>query len=325
LSTRERSNPPSFRWEVRTLFAAALVLLTQPGHGSAQASPPVLLDWWSDDSARIAFVTAHGRAHTGENVIVWAPTDSLDAQWLAAFSDSLDSSVGWLKAFMGGPYEWQRIANRPVLFYLSPGQFISHASGRDAVFISLNRIRKGDAPTLHEASHELLSPPVPFAPYEYADSAAGELVAAHFPFWLVEGLPDYLAQATAAATGFHEGDVFDIGGLAKVDSVCAARLTASSRRAEILERVGGQGRLEALFTSERGEVAPTFYACSQSITRYLVNRIGIRATVRLFPAIQSGTWTTEVEAAAGEPVATLREDWLVEIGLAGFAKASGPQ
>ncbi|MBP2649126.1 MAG: hypothetical protein H6Q77_2750, partial [Gemmatimonadetes bacterium] len=74
MSTRERSNPPSFRWEVRTLFAVALVLLTQPGHGSAQASPPVRLDWWSDDSARIAFVTAHGRAHTGENVIVWAPT-----------------------------------------------------------------------------------------------------------------------------------------------------------------------------------------------------------------------------------------------------------
>jgi hypothetical protein len=310
---------------VRTLLAAALVLATRAGVGTAQAKPPAVLNWWADDSANIAFVTTHGRAWYGTNAIVWAPADSLDPAWLAAFSDSLDGSLGWLKAFMGAPYDWQRIENRPVVFYLGPGRFISHASGRDAVFISLTRIRQRDAPALHEASHELLAPPAPFAPWEYPDSATEERIAAHFPFWLSEGLPDYLAQATSAATGFHEGDVFDIGGLALVDSVCAARLSASPRQAEILEKVGGQGRLEALYTTDRGEVAPTFYACSQSLTRYLVDRIGIRSTVLLMPAIKAGSWQAELEAAAGQPVATLRDAWLVTLGLAALVKAPAPR
>lgn len=307
------------------LLATALVLATRAGDGAAQASPPARLDWWADDSANIAFVTTHGRAWSGRNAIVWAPTDSLDATWLAAFSDSLDRGLGWLKAFMGAPYDWQRIANRPVVFYLSPGRFISHASGQDAVFISLTRIRQRDAPTLHEASHELLAPAVPFSPWEYPDSATEELVAAHFPFWLNEGLPDYLAQATSAATGIHEGDVFDIGGLGLVDSVCAARLSASPRRAEILEKVGGEGRLEALNTTERGEVAPVFYACSQSLTKYLVDRIGIRPTVLLMPAVKANSWQVQLEIAAGQSLAAFRDAWLVRIGLAPPVKPPVPQ
>ena len=88
------------------------------------------------------------------------------------------------------------------------------------------------------------------------DSAAVERAAAKFPFWLNEGMPDYLAQRAAATTGFVEGDVFAIGGLARADSVCAARLRASDRRDEIRERIGRTGRLAALFTTDRALVAP---------------------------------------------------------------------
>ena len=58
----------------------------------------------------------------------------------------------------------------------------------------------------------------------------------------------------------------------RVDSTCAARLAESPRRSEILEKIGGQGRLEALFTEDRQTVAPTYYACSQAFTKYLVDR-----------------------------------------------------
>ena len=198
--------------------ATALRAQTPPPPPAATAAP---LDWDSDDSARVAFLTAHGRAYTGAQLIVWAPPDSLDARWLPAFVDSLATSLGAMRRLMGGPYAWQRIAQRPVTFYLSPGRFVSHASGAGAVFISLTRVRSGSAPYLHEAAHELLAPPAPFSPFEYADSIAADRAAAAFPQWLSEGFPDYLAQATASATGFHEGDVFAIGGLAKVDSTCA--------------------------------------------------------------------------------------------------------
>ncbi len=293
-------------------IALVCLLAVVPSALRSQTPPaaPAPLDWDSDDSARVAFLTAHGRAYRGAQVVVWAPPDSLDTQWLSAFVDSLATSLGALRRLMGAPYAWQRLGPNPVTFYLSPGRFVSHASGAGALFISLNRVRQRAAPFLHEAAHELLAPMAPFAPWEYADSVASERAAARFPQWLNEGFADYLAQATASATGFHEGDVFDIGGLARVDSVCAARLAGSSRRAEIVEKVGRPGRLDALFTTERAEVAPVFYACSQSFTKYVVERVGVRTVVAVFPHIAAGTWVTDLEAAAGQSLEALRSAWL---------------
>jgi hypothetical protein len=132
---------------------------------------------------------------------------------------------------------------------------------------------------------------------------------------LNEGLPDYLAQRTKAATGFPEGDVFAVGGLAKVDSVCTARLAASSRREEIRERIGRPGRLEALYTTDRAQVAPVYYACSQSFTKHVVTRVGLPAAVALFPQIPDGKWQRSLESAAGVPLEELRRSWLAALGL----------
>ena len=283
--------------------------------GRAQVAPPVPIDWSEDDSARVAYLMADGRSIERPPVVVWAPVDSLDPRWLAPFTDSLATAVRQLELLIGGPFPWQRLGSRSVRFYLSPGRLISHADGRGGVFISLNRARQGDAPYLHEAAHELLVPPPPFYPFEYPDSLAEERAAARFPFWLSEGLPDYLAQTASVATGVHEGDVFSVGGLGKVDSVCAARLAGSKRRDEIRDRVGRPGRLEALFTTDRPEVAPVYYACSQSFTKHVVARLGLPAVVGLFPQIPSGTWETALEAAAGMPIEDLRRAWLDTLGL----------
>jgi hypothetical protein len=301
----------------QALVAPALVLLlvTAATAGQAQVPAPTPIDWSEEDSARVAFLMAHGRAYARPPVIVWAPIDSLDPGWVAPFTDSLAAGVTALKALIGGPYTWQRLGSRPIRFYLSPGRFVSHADGRGGDFISLTRVRQRDGPFLHEAAHELLAPAPPFLPFEYPDSLAGERAATGFPFWLSEGLPDYLAQTTAAATGFPEGDVFDIGGLAKADSVCAARLATSTRQAEIRDRVGRPGRLEALFTTDRAEVAPVYYACTQSFTRHMVARLGLPAVVALFPRIPTGAWRMALESAAGAPLAHLRRAWLTALGL----------
>lgn len=295
-------------------MAPLLVLVAMTA--KAQTPTPAPIDWSADDSAHVAFLMAHGRSYARPPVIVYAPLDSLDPAWLASFTDSLAKGVAGLKTLIGGPYPWQRLGSRPVRFYFSPGRFISHADGRDGVFISLTRVRHHDAPFLHEASHELLVSPAPFYPFEHPDSVAWERAAAAFPFWLSEGLPDYLAQTAAAATGFHEGDVFEIGGLAKVDSVCAARLAASNRREEIRDRIGRPGRLAALFTTDRDEVAPVYYACSQSFTKHVVARIGLPAVVGLFPQIPRGTWRAALESAAGESLETIRGAWLTALHVA---------
>lgn len=280
---------------MRTGWVLILFLIALANAGRAQVPPPAAIDWSADDSARVAFLQAHGRAYRRPSVIVWAPVDSVDPVWLASFTDSLAAGVTSLRSLIGGPHPWQRIQSGPIRFYFSPDRFVSHADGSGGVFISIHRVRNRTAPFLHEAAHELLEPHPPFVPFDYPDSVARERAAARFPFWLNEGLPDYLAQTTAAATGFPEGDVFEVGGLAKVDSVCAARLAASDRQTEIRDRVGRTGRLEALFTTARAEVAPVFYACSQSFTKYVVARIGLPSVVKLFPGFPTGpggaTWS----------------------------------
>jgi hypothetical protein len=262
-----------------------------------------------------ASLRRHRRSYGSGSVIVWAPADSLGEAWLERFSDSLAAGVRGLRKLIGGPYAWQRLGTSPIHYYFSPGRFVSHADGRGGVFVSLNRVREHNAPFLHEAAHELLVPPAPFYPFEYPDSLAQERAAAAFPFWLSEGLPDYLAQTTSAATGLREGDVFEIGGLAKVGSICAARLSSSSRQAEIRERVGRPGPLEALFTTDRAEVAPVYYACSQSFTKHLVARLGLPAVIALFPRIPKGTWRAALESGAGEPLEDMRRTWLNDLGL----------
>lgn len=299
---------------MRVVWTAVLLLVAVTPDGRAQAPAPAPINWWEEDSARVAFLMTHGRAYASPPVIVWAPIDSLDPGWLVPFTDSLAAAVTGLKALIEGPFPWQRLGSRPIHFYLSPGRFVSHTDGGGGVFISLHRVRQRDGPFLHEAAHELLVPPPPFYPFEYPDSLAVERAAAEFPFWLSEGLPDYLAQTAAAATGFPEGDVFAIGGLAKADSVCAARLTASGRQAEVLDRVGRSGRLEALLTTDRAEVAPVYYACSQSFTAHVVEQLGLPAVVALFPRIPAGTWRTALESAAGEPLERLRQAWLTALG-----------
>ena len=286
-----------------------LALIVQNPAPSPAPAPPAPLDWTAADSANIALLTTQGRSLRRRHVVVWAPNDSLEARWLDAFADSLDAGVGRLKA-LAGSHDWQRLGDRPVVYYFAPGRFVSHGSGRGDVFISLTRIRAGGAPYLHEAAHEILATRMPFFPFEHSDSVAAERAGAGFPLWLSEGLPDVLAQTVADEIGFAEGDVFSIGGLARADSVCGARLAASPRREEIVAKVGGAGRLMALFTTERAAVAPVFYACSQSFTWWLVRRVGLPAMVAVIPRVPPGTWQEAISDAAGQPLENLRRQWL---------------
>jgi hypothetical protein len=173
----------------RTIVVGALAIVLAAPAQSQQATP---INWWAEDSRRVAFLRAHGQAYRTSPAVIWAPKDSLDPAWLPQFADSLAAAVTALKSLMGWPYAWQRIGSRPTQCYFSPGRFVSHADGRDGVFISLARVRQRAAPFLHEAAHELIAPHAPFYPDEHGDSIAVERAEAAFPYWLIEGLPDYL-------------------------------------------------------------------------------------------------------------------------------------
>jgi hypothetical protein len=294
-------------------LVALLAIGASAGHSQTASAQP--LNWSADDSSRIAWLEMHGRSLRGRYVTVWAPNDSLSKLAQRALVDTLDVGVGALRSLMKAPLAWQRMQNRPIVFYFSPGRFVAHASGRDAVFIPISRVQSRQAPFLHEASHELLAPEPPFFWWEHADSIVASRVRDETPLWLFEGVPDILAQTVAAQHALHEGDVFSIGGLGKVDSTCAARVRASPRGGEVLAAIGRRGRLEALFTTERAAVAPVFYACGQSMTKFLVEQMGLARVIELFPAMKAGTWEARIAEATGKPLAMLRSEWVNQIGL----------
>lgn len=294
----------------------SLVLALAP-ELSAQQPAAQPLNWNADDSSRIAWLNANGRRMAGSQVIILAPPEEMTEAWQAALLDTLNRGVTELRRLMKAPLPWQRIGERPIQYYLVSERMISHATGKDVVFISMFHVRSGQAPYLHEASHELLAPPPPYSYEEYADTVVAEKAFQAKPFWLLEGIPDLMAYEAASAAGSVEGDVFTIGGPAKADSTCAARLSDNPFRAELLRSLGGQGPVEALFTTDRIKVAPAFYACAQSLSKYVVEAIGMPQAVELFPAIKRGDWIPTLERMAGKPLETIRSGWRSRLGIPG--------
>lgn len=200
----------------------------------SQPAPPSRPNVWSRDGERAAWLEQHGRTTRRQHVIVIAPADSVSEEWQQAYADSLDRGVGAVRRLIGGPYPWQRIAQRPatpITFYVSPELFPAHGTGRDAVFLSLPRVQSGEAAALREVSHELLVPtcsaPTPCypSPWERPDAVAAE-VSGRFPNWLFWfGIAGYLAHTAADAEGLTEPRRFD-GGLAGADRLCAERAAA---------------------------------------------------------------------------------------------------
>jgi hypothetical protein len=320
---------------VRCRHAAALVAAVLPGRLTAQppqpAAPPAAAppSMWARDSARAAWLAEHGRAVRRPHAVLVAPADSVPEAWQQALADTLDRGVASVRRLIGGPYAWQRIAGRPatpLTFLLSPERFAGHGTGRDTLVFSLPFARAGAAEFLREASHELLVPtcaaarPCYPSPWERPDTMSAEAMAAartRFPNWLFwYGIAGYLAHRAADAEGIREPTRFD-GGLAGADSVCAARAPAHPRRAEVLRRVGTPGgSISEVRAPDRREIALLWYPCTLSMTKFLVDRVGLRQVVLLFPAVRAGTWEREIERATGEPLPELRRRWLAHLGLA---------
>jgi len=169
----------------------------------------------------------------GEHVILWFPK-SLQQTDAEALIKRLDPGVAGLWKRVG-THSWQAVRKGKITYYISDDAFVSHASGRSAVFIPMARVRDGRAPFLHEATHELLAstrrggrPPIPSR-----------------PLWLTEGLPDYIARLVAADLGTTESGPFDVPMISKDRRVAAgvaqpdqADLTVQSKRVDC--EVGGQ-------------------------------------------------------------------------------------
>ena len=268
---------------------------------ASSAPQPQALDWSADDGKRIEALKTSGGHVSGANVEIWFPP-ALSKNDMEALLRTLDPAVAELRR-MVGRHDWQRNGDTKLTYYIADDRFVSHASGRAAVFIPLVRVQDGRAPFLHEVTHELLFP---------KGQTAGTLKPSERPLWLIEGLPDYIAQTVAAKTGFQEGDVFDVGGLSQVDATCAERVKTADG-AQMLPYIGVLGAPEVLFTTDRQRFAPTFYACGFSYTKFLVDKAGFDAVVNLMPFIPQRKVDEQVEKLTGVSPQAFREAWIAKI------------
>ncbi len=271
------------------LLASRLVIGQQP------------LNWAADDGKRVETLTTEGTRVEGQNVVVWFPK-SLSRADAESILKRLDPAVGGLWRRVG-IHDWQAVPKGKITYYLSDDSFVAHASGRSAVFIPVDRVKDGRAPYLHEATHELLASKTNLSPQQAADPAQ-----LRRPLWITEGLPDYIARIVAAEFGLTEEGPFGTPTVSGVDAVCVERARTPDG-ATMVPYIGGMGRPEVLFTTDRSRFAPTFYPCSFSFTKYLAERVGLDTLVGLF-ALKPSDMAGRMDQIAGKPLASLRADWL---------------
>ena len=269
------------------------------------AQPPAQpLNWSTDDSARVEELKKSGVRTEGAHVVVWTPADALTDEQRRDLVTRLDRGLPVVRRLIGR-HAWQVVGDEKITYYVSRDRFVSHATGRGAVFIPVLRVQDGKAPFFHEVSHEYLA--------RRPEGARDRARPGSRPLWLMEGLADFIGQSAADEAGVVEGDVFDTGGLRGVDRVCAMRLQEPIGR-QVVRAIGENAELPALFTTDRQTVAPTFYACSFSFTKFVVGRIGLGETVALMPRIASGGVPERIEQLTRTTIAALREEWLRAIG-----------
>jgi 3-keto-disaccharide hydrolase len=298
-------------------FLARLLVVSSLGlavEAPAQA-PADVIDFSARDDAMAAAVDADGVRVQAGRVVVHLPSGALSSDEGRALAEKLNRGLDALEAFTHAPHAWQRPLAE-LHYYFHPTLFVSHADApNDRLFISLPRLKNGEAPILHEAVHVLLYPSKEFlaAHLELDDHDAPS------PTWLFEGVADYVAFTVAAQTGIVEGDVLNTGGVEAADANCAKAL-AQPVGAEIAPFIGGVGEPEGLsLRSRRLELAPPFYECAASLTKYLIDAHGIDAVIDLIVASDHAAALQEL---AGLDVAALRAAWRKAIGAP--LDAAGP-
>ena len=280
--------------------------------GAALAQQPAdTFDPRSRDEGHVAALSGtDGASATTGRITVYVPANTLSGEEVVALAETLNRGFTGLVAFTHSPRRWQRVPST-VTYYFHREMLISHADPEhDRLFVAFPRLQNGQAPLLHEAVHVLLSPNTEYlrAHPEYLDENSA------YSEWLSEGLASYVGESVAKETGITEGDPLGWGTLAEVDAKCAA-VSSTPLGAEILPFIGAPGAPAALLSrSRRLEVAPPFYACATSFTKFVVAAVGIEAVVDSMAVLPS---EPAIANAAGKSIDALRADWLEKIGASG--------
>jgi len=223
-----------------------------------------------------------------ERAIVEYEAGDLSPGEVSAFAWLADRGVADVESLVAsGLPDWARRSGR-LRFVVSPRVQISRTHDR-VVYLPLERVRTRSAPYLHETVHALVP-------------SRGNRT------WLSEGLACYLESHVSETLGGYDAHVFTRAGNPGIHAAARRTLAGETGRA-VLPWVGGYGdppRLE----EDRAGVARPFYVLSHSLTKHLVEAVGLEAVVR---ALVSGRGDALVGATrrSGED---WKRDWLAVLG-----------
>ena len=265
---------------------------------------------WKGDSMNITNLINNGSKITRGKAICWFPKDSLSGNQMNQIADMINVGITAAEKFINAPLPWQvHPINEPYVFYFRADSFISHASLYGFVSIPFWRIKKGKAPWLHEALHEML--------YSKSDkwfspSMTEKFADENMPLWLHEGLPDYIAMQVSHQNHLTHFDVFSNSNSTNADSLFLENIRAANAQ-YIISHIGAKGVMPELSSINRNDYAPCFYHGSCSFVQFIADNYGLNA---LLTAISSSEKEQEsIEMATGKPLAILKKEWLEKLKI----------
>lgn len=238
-------------------------------------------------------------------VIAYFPKNSLPESRMNEIVDTINLGITLADKYIGGPYDWQVFKNRQLTYYFCEGNFMSTTSKEDDIFIPIWRAQSNQSPWLHETMHLLLR-----SVNGNWNPKSNPMNLFKMPMWLTEGLAEFLAMKISYEYHIPKFDIFESGGYSKLDSISCILLTQENGP-HILKYIGKPGIIIKLFTKKRWEYAPTFYNCSSSFTKYLVETYGLDKIINAYSNYKNEIKT--IEELTGKTITELKEDWLSKI------------
>jgi len=228
--------------------------------------------------AHVAWKRA-SRIVRNDRAVVRFEREALSREEAAAFAVLAARGIREVERLVG------RRGRARLRFELRRDARISTTRGR-TIFLPAYRVRARTAPYLHEIAHALL-------PCRRA------------PAWFSEGLACYLESALAERGAGYDSRLFTWDGNRGVHDD-ARRWLADPRGRKVLPFIGTRG-MPAGILADRRNVAAPFYVLSHSLLKFLVERAGMDATVRL---MRARSFAREVQRSTGKTVAAWRREWL---------------
>jgi len=255
------------------------------------------------DEGRRMYFKMQGVEITRGRVVAWFPKDSVSAKRMNEIVDTLNMGIAMADRFIGGPREWQLFRDRKLTYYFQPGPFfIAYASKSGDIFIPFVRLKKNTIPWLHEAMHILLR-----SKKGNWNNKPDIMSYFYMPQWFIEGMAEYLAMRVAYDNKLRKADLFKSGGYLSVDSACWINLQKKNSE-NILRKIGDTGAPRELAGEKRAEFAPTYYNCSCSFTKHLVETYGLE---KMLVSISEFEKEHEmIEKSTQRSMKELKEEWL---------------